>query len=346
MNNAVGSDRKRPIRLKRKPRMIIKRIPLVLLVVAVVLMIASALVPTTRWVHASGYVMTRDQAKIRSSVEGVIAERFVSSGETIKKGQLLFQLHDTVERTSYEEAMSRIEVEKAELERLLSRQELEVLLRDEQVKQANLALKVALNKLRRMEDVDAGSSLFSKSQVEDAQLEVDLAHSRVSELELPREPVMERQVKVYRERIVATSKQLARLEAEVSLRKIYAPMDGRIHLHRYESGEVVKPEDELGQIFDDTSWIVRLKVPERYLSYVKVDQPVQVALSAYPTLRHGYQEARLSRVEQLIVPNRTGDGFIYVEAAFEGDTVLHPGMTAWADINSGSTSILYRLLGL
>ena len=87
-----------------------------------------------------------------------------------------------------------------------------------------------------------------------------------------------------------------------------------MRFHRFEVGEVVKPKDALGQVFDRSGWVVKLDVPERYLAHVHEGQRVQVELASYPNWRHGYLEATVTRVMPVITPRPTGEGVFQVVA--------------------------------
>ena len=131
------------------------------------------------------------------------------------------------------------------------------------------------------------------------------------------------------------------------MRRITSPINGTIMLNDFEPGEVVKPEHVLGQVFDRSKWIVKLKLPEKFVAHVKIGQPVDVELSSYPAWRCGYLSAKVSRVLPIVTPQTTGDGIFYVEVELDdpSDERLSLGLTASGEIDTGRISWLRRILG-
>ena len=309
------------------------------------LLVAACFVPAGRWAEGTGYITTEREAEVRPSAEGAIAAVLVEDGQEVKEGELLLQLKDSVQRASCEQSRRQLRADQARLDHLISVQSLDTSKLSEQIFQAKRRLTVAQNRLKKMQSSSSG---FSKQEVEEARLEVDLATSRVAELELPRAEVMAKQITVLKEGIEAGRKAVTLHEAQVSLRQVRAAVSGVLALNRFAIGEVVKPDHVLGQIFDrGSSWLVRLKLSERDISYVRTGQRVRVELSARPSWRYGYLWATVSRITPVITPRSTGDGIFHVEATMDdsGEVVLNPGMSVRAAIDTGQTTWLYRLLG-
>jgi len=334
----------RPPRTKR-PRRSMRRALLVLLVPLLGLLAAGVLVPTTRWVRAEGYVITDDEAEIRPSVEGAIESWKVENGDRIRKDDVLVQLKCAVHQAALEQAVGERMVAESKLVKLQKDQDLAKSQREQQVYRAERELERLRDELRRMEESKTGA--ISQRELSDTRLRVDVARSNLAELRLDRTETMAKEVQVLREQIEAARKAETLHAAEIELRKIRAAIDGVVQLHRFEVGEVVKPEHVLGQVFDTSCWIVKLTLPERALAYVQQGQPVRVELAAYPAWRYGYLNARIQEVQRVVTPRATGDGVFYVEAVLDdpGNKKLTPGMRVSAEVNAGSTNWFSRLFG-
>ncbi|MDP7163087.1 MAG: HlyD family efflux transporter periplasmic adaptor subunit [Phycisphaerae bacterium] len=338
--------------LGRPPRTVRRRFGglrgiLLLIPLAIVILIFVAwVVPTTRWAKGTGFVMTEQEAEIRPSVQGAIERWLVRDGQEVKKEQLLIQLKDSVQRAGCDQVLKELKAVQAQLARLQSFNRLNDLQRREQTFQANRKLEVARGRLEKMQG--ASSGVFSPHELVEAKLNVDVATSRLAELELPRGEVREKQVAVLKEQIEAARKKVVLYKAEVELRKIRSSLNGMVRLNRFDPGEVIKPDHVLGQVFDTASWIVRLKLSERHIVYVRQGQSVRIKLAAYPSLRYGYLWAVVSRVTPVVSPQATGDGIFYVEARInkKAGLQLRPGLTVRARIEVGRTSWLLRILRL
>ena len=317
---------------------------LIVLLALAGLVAAAAFTPTTHWVESGkGFVITEKEAEIRSSVEGAVKHLDVRDGALVQKGQSLIQLEDSVERAAYDQARDRLRAIKESLEEMRFEQELDRAQRKERVSRIKLRREVLRNELEKMEK--AGSGVFSTQELATARLKVDMVRSELVELELPRDELMAKQIKVLQEQIEAASKSVILAKAQLGLRMIRSPLNGIVYFNRCEPGEVVKATDVLGQVFDHSSWIVRLELPEWSIDYVCEGQAVKVELAARSSFRHGYIPATVSKVTPVITPQATGDGRFVVEARINepGDLKLKSGMQARANVNTGQTTWLLRL---
>lgn len=335
----------RPPRTNKKRTWTFRRIGLIVLLMFAGVLISSFFLPTTRWADGNGFVMTDEEAEIRPSVEGAIAERLAETDDEVKKGQLLIQLVDSVQRAAFEQAKNELDVAKARLNHLKDLHKFQKAQRKEQIYRAKKNLELAKDELKRMAESTTGA--FSKRELSDAKLKVDVVQSKLTELKLPRDQIDAQQLKVLREEIAVATKKVALYKAEMDMRRITSPLNGTIVFNNFEPGEVVKPEDTLGQVFDRSQWIVKLKLSEKLIPHVKIGQPVKVELSSYPAWRCGYLRAKVSKVFPIVTPQTTGDGIFYVEAKLDdpSDERLSLGLSASGKIDTGRITWLIRILG-
>ncbi|HCD34330.1 MAG TPA: hypothetical protein DER01_18110 [Phycisphaerales bacterium] len=325
-----------------KPRMKWKLILFVLFLLTAGAVTASLTIKINLQIQGVGYITTDDEVELRPSVEGTIGEVFFHDGQSVKAGDLLIQLRSDVQKAAFEEARSDLKAKSAQLEEtrmsLAKRQKR----RDAQLYQANQELELAQRKLKRMEDAGGG---FSRSELEDTQLKVSVMTSRVSELSLPYDELDRQQLLVMQEQASAAQKRVLLHKAEVEAREIRSTMAGQVYFNRFEEGEVVKPEHVLGQIFDTQAWVVKVRVPERYLGRVKIGQELRVETAAYWSWQHGYLTGKITRMIPVVDTQATGDGVFYVEAEIPNPGYdLQPGMTATAWIKTDKAPLLMTLI--
>ena len=191
------------------------------------------------------------------------------------------------------------------------------------------------------------SQSFSKQEIANARLKLDVATSQLEEARIPQQKALDLKIAVLQKQIAVAKSKMQGCETQIKLKKIRVPLDGIIWFNDFEPGEVVKPEHVLGHVFDTSKWIVKLQLPESQIAYIRKDQAVEVELVAYPWWRHGYLAARVSDVLRVVTPRATGDGIFYAEGLLENpnDSRLNPGMKVRASINAGQTSWLSRLMG-
>ena len=341
------SGNTRPPRTRRRRLLTWRRFLAACVIVPIALVAALTRMPTTRWVYATGYVMTAHEAELRPSVEGAIAERLVNSGDEVQAGQPVIRLHDLVEVAAHEQAVAQLRAKQAQLKQLRNAQKLENAQRKEQIYQAEQSLALAAGNLDRIQEANKSGAVFSRRETEDAHLNVELASSRLKELQLTRDSVMASQIEVLEEQIGSAGKNAILRKAERDMRQICSPMRGTIRFNRFVSGEVVQSDDVLAQVFDRRAWIIKLTISERWISHVQAAQDVDVTLTAFPQFRFGYLPAQITSVWRVVTPHPTGDGVFYAEATvlLPEQFDLEPGMSASARINTGPTNWLFRLIG-
>jgi len=324
-----------------------RRVLLLIVVLPIAAVVAMAFTPTTRWVYCTGYVMTDQEVELRPSVEGAVAEWLVRSGQNVEKDQVVIRLNDSLQRAAFEQTQADLKARRAQLQQLISAQQLDSARRDEQIIKARSNLALAQGNLDRMARTNDGGGGFSQKEIENARLRVEVAQSELNELLISRDTFMHDQIQVLNEQIQSAEKNLALRQVELDVRQIHTPMAGTVYFNRYEPGEVVKPEHVLGQVFDRSTWVVKLKVSERQIGHIAIGQPVDVELAAYPHLRFGYLQATVSRILPVVTPRSTGDGIFYIEATIAdlNKFDLQPGMSASAYISAGETNWVYRVLG-
>lgn len=334
---------KRPQRTRTERRGTMRRITLSLTAILVALLLAGLFIPVTNWVDGSGYLMTDQEVELRSSVEGAIDTWLVKSGDVVEKDQIVIKLASAVQRADYEESQSQLAATEAELSQLMSAQQLDRARRKEQVLRAEQNFQLAEAYLSRM----LASEGFSPKEVDESRLRVAIAQSELAELQLPVEDLREKQINVLHEQIEAARKQVAANEAQLREREIRAPLPGTVQLNRFEPGEVVKPEHVLGQIFDRKAWVVKLSLPEQDIAHVRIGQDVQVAIAAYPRLKYGYVQGKISGIIPVITPRPNAPGIFYVEAKITvpDNMEIQPGMSATAWVDAGETTWIKRKLG-
>jgi multidrug resistance efflux pump len=335
----------RPPRKTNKSFWTFKRALLLFLLIVAGAGAAAFFLPTERTVEAKGHVNTDNEAELRPSVQGVIRQWLVRSGDRVEKNQVVIQLDDRIQQARLEHARKQRKILEARLEHRTRAMKLTADERKAQIFRAEKVLTSAEEELQRI--TESGPAAFSPTEVAAAELRAQLARSELQELRISRDEVDRQEIQVLREQITAAHDAVALHEAEVERRKIRAPLDGTVQFNSYEPGEVVKPEHVLGQVFDRSKWVVKLMISERAMPHVEVGQSVDIALTGYPTLKHGTVPGRITRLIDIVTPQPTGDGVFYAEATLEPEhgRRLSPGMGAMATIHAGTTTLLGSWLG-
>ena len=272
----------------------------------------------TEAVYASATVQPAEHYQVFPETGGIVTERTVELGDTVRKGQRLFRLRNTTAelqtrsaRLNYELAQEELSGQANQLAELKRQRELA----RQQVRQDSLDL-------ARQRDLWA-QDIGSKRQVE--QFELALASSRARYQNADDALVQAR-------RRLANQARIARTQLDINQENadrftISSQLAGRIYDLRVEAGELVGPQQPLATIGSLDSFILIMQVDETDIGRVQLGQAVYVRLDSY---RDTIIRARVSRIDPSM---DTRTQTFSVEAAFAEDPpALYPNLSAEANI--------------
>ncbi len=148
--------------------------------------------------------------------------------------------------------------------------------------------------------------------------------------------------------------EMKKAEEKASLTTLVAPIDGVVaQLKVHTLGAVVKPADPLLIIVPrDSDLVVEAMVLNRDVGFVHEGQAVEVKLEAFPFTRYGIVKGKVQRLSRDSVQDEKL-GLVYpVEVKLSQKTIsvdgkatkLSPGLSATAEIKTGSRRIIEYLL--
>jgi len=200
---------------------------------------------------ANGYVVPESVSRVGVQIQGRVARVLVKEGDLVKKGQLLMELDNSIQRSAIAEARARLFSAKARAQNA----------------RANLAeIKQQAERQRKLATSGA-APLASATDLE----------ARVSTLQ--------ESISVADAEVLAEQAGLEALNVNLQLTKVYAPMNGTVIAKPREVGEMVTSMVDnvaLLEIADLTSLVVEADVPEARLSIIKPKGPCEIVLDAYP----------------------------------------------------------------
>ena len=236
----------------------------------------------------------------------------------------------------------------------------------EAARRAKAELDAAKASFERMKSLDE-KELAGARELENVKLDLELKESlyevkkNTREAELNAELVaLEKQIELvkcsvdsakasYNAELVEARHRLeqARAAYKIALamsdaREVRSPLEGFIRLHDVVVGESVGNGTRLGEVFDDSAYLVKAKVKERYLDRVEVGQQARIRLVG----REGTFWGRVKALPRAITPQTTGEGYFVATIELEPtDVELGPGLQAFISIEAGTISGLQWLLG-
>ena len=185
-----------------------------------------------------GTLRSRQSVMLRPEVPGRIAALGFSDGARVRKGQMLVQLDDTLQRAELSQAQAQVSIAQSTYNR------------NQELVAQNFVAKRALEE--------------SAAALQVAQAQLALAQARLSRM------------------------------------RIVAPFDGVAGIRVVNIGDFVKDGADLVNIEDLSTMLVDFKLPERVQSRLRVGQPVEVQLDAFPGRKY---TARIDAIDPLLDAN-------------------------------------------
>lgn len=209
---------------------------------------------------STGYVVPQVQVDVSSKLVGRVAKANVREGDTVKEGQLLFELDPSDQRVAVASAQARVAAARARAATARAQLAEVVLQRDRE---------------RRLADTGAVGTATAD----------DLAARAKS---------LEEQVHAADADITASQAEVSALAENLANTMIRSPIDGTIVTKPLLQGDVVSPGISMAKIADFGSIVVETDVPEGRLHLVSKGGPCEIVLDAYPDKRWRGQVVEIS----------------------------------------------------
>lgn len=206
-------------------------------------------------VTATGYVIPQRTSKVGAKIPGRLAKVFIVEGQDVKEGEVIAQLEDADQKSQITAASSRVGVASARVA----------------AARANLA--------ELAPQIEREKALVASGSVGRANLDNMLA----------REAALKAAVTAAEAEVVSAGADVGTFGVGLKDRTIVTPIPGRVVAKPATVGEFVGGVGNpvpIAEIVDFSSLMVETDVPEARLHLVKLGNPCEIVLDAYPNKRY------------------------------------------------------------
>ncbi len=225
-----------------------------------------------RSIDVSGSLLSLDQVRVSSEVDGVIKDVLIEIGQEVKAGQVLVQI-DTRE---LQLAVDRAESALRQTEAQVGINETGAITPDDQIAAVRTA---AANRDDAKAQLARSQELNSKGLASRADLDTAQTRLKVTEAQY--------QTAVDNARATKASLQDRRAAYDLAKKKladaqIKAPVTGAVSERLAQRGEYIRANTQVATIVELSSLKLKSAVQEKYLTLIKPGLPVKFSVESYP----------------------------------------------------------------
>ena len=234
-------------------------------------------------VVASGKVRSPQRVELASQITGRVTQIPVREGQNVAAGELLIQLDDAEWRATLAQAQASLT--QSEL-RLAQMQQLAQPLATQAKRQAEANLLQAQQRFAQTSELVA-KGFYSKTQLDDAQRNLDVAESQrqTSELQLRSNQRGGSDERLARVAVAQARASLDIAQSRLDYTRITTPVAGTVLTRNVEPGITIQPGKLLMTLSPSGDTELVVQIDEKNLALLRLSQKALASADAYPDRR-------------------------------------------------------------
>jgi len=277
-------------------------------------------------------------ADVVPKINGYMSKLTIQVGDTVQAGQIITHINKPEIEAQLLADQSALAKAKAQLT------DLEKGPRQDEIEQANANLAAAQSLYNKAQgDLERYRVLYqtgavAAQQIDSIQSNYDVAYNSLRSAEAQQRLLMEgnRPDVIEAQRLETERYQavLAVTKATLADRDVVSPLTGIVLTKNYQNGEYVNPGSAIATIGDLNDCWVKIYISSGQLGLIKLGQPVDVKIDAYPdkvfagTIKEISQNAEFTPRQSITQQERANLVF-YVKVKIDNsEGILKPGMPA------------------
>lgn len=238
-------------------------------------------------IYASGIIKSKNQYQVFGTVNGIIADVFVSEGDMVKKGTPLFAIENETQKLTKENAE-------------LAARFTDASANESKLTDAKLAIDFARNKMKNDSLLWVRQQSLWQQQIgtkiDLEQRELQFQNSKTSyNSAIYKYQDLKRQIDFSSEQSKKNLLISKNLQNDFTIK---SEIDGKVYAINKKKGEITNAQSALAVIGDDNKFTLEMQVDEYDIIKIKKGLPVLVNLESYP---RKVFEARVTKINPLMI---------------------------------------------
>lgn len=291
-----------------------------------------------------GYV-EGENLYLASPYSGTLTQKRVQRGQTVKRGELLFQLDSNPQILLISQADAELlQAKKIYTDLVNPRRPPEIAAIQAQIEQTNAQIRLAALRVKRMRELYTKNAT-DKDSVDNAEAHYDqLVQSKTQyqeNLKLALMGAREEQLNAQQAQVNALIAKLSQAKWQLSQKSIYAPHDGIIFDTYFLQGEFVPSQRAIASLLTPQTVRIQFFVPAADLSHLRLGQKITFecegcAQQNQATIQYISSEAEY--IPPLIYSEANIDKLIFrVKASIKKAMSFKPGQPVIVTVNDNGT---------